>query len=142
MASSGWPVHEAKAWKIRLRTLTKILAAESQKCKEEADLAAVKAEKAAVRIALSAAKSKSASSASAAAASSLAAVSATLLNEGHAFCIEDLSEEAKAALAEVQMRGLGICSRCRWSGGCLSCDIEKARAYWLKAEMPQAPVSI
>jgi len=142
MASSGWPGYMAKAWKNRLSVLTKVLSAESIKCKEDAALAAAKAEKTAAKAALSAAKSKAASSASAACASSSQVVAAELLDEGHAFALSDLSAEALAALADVEMRGLGICSRCRWTAGCLSCNLEKARAYWLAKEKPKAKVSI
>lgn len=140
MASSGWPAHAAKAWKTRLMVCTKLLAAESAKCKVESVLAAAKAAKAAEKTALSAAKSTAASAASAASASASTALAAELLDEDHAFCLSDLSAEAQTALADVQMRGLGVCSRCRWTAGCLSCHLEKARAYWLAKEMPKAPI--
>ena len=48
-------------------------------------------------------------------------------------CLENLSEEAQKAVAVAKTKG-GVCSRCRWSKGCLSCDEAKCLRYWLKAE--------
>ena len=48
-------------------------------------------------------------------------------------CLENLSAKAQEAVA-LAAAGGGICSRCRWSAGCLSCHEEKALQYWLKKE--------
>ena len=53
---------------------------------------------------------------------------------GHIFTEADLSAQAKEAINKVEATGLGICSRCRWSSGCLSCSVEKAKRFWLQAE--------
>ena len=48
-------------------------------------------------------------------------------------CLENLSTKAQEAVA-LAATYAGICSRCRWSAGCLSCSKEKALKYWLKRE--------
>jgi hypothetical protein len=48
-------------------------------------------------------------------------------------CLENLSQQAQQAVA-LAATYAGICSRCRWSAGCLSCSQEKALKYWLKRE--------
>ena len=48
-------------------------------------------------------------------------------------CLENLSEKAQNAVAIAGLN-IGICSRCRWSSGCLACDSEKALQHWLKKE--------
>ena len=48
-------------------------------------------------------------------------------------CLENLSKKAQEAVA-LAATYAGICSRCRWSAGCLSCSKEKALKYWLKRE--------
>jgi hypothetical protein len=53
-----------------------------------------------------------------------------LVSQGLAVFGEDqLSASAKLALSQVRLRAPGICSRCRWSSGCLSCDPEKCLKY-------------
>ena len=47
-------------------------------------------------------------------------------------CLENLSEQAKAAVALAAAVPF-VCSRCRYRG-CLSCDEDKALQYWLKKE--------
>ena len=44
---------------------------------------------------------------------------------------EDLSAEVQVRIAHMSL-GPGLCSRCRWSSGCLSCDWRKALRYHLK----------
>ena len=48
-------------------------------------------------------------------------------------CLENLSKKAQEAVALASTYA-GICSRCRWSAGCLSCSKDKALKYWLKKE--------
>ena len=48
-------------------------------------------------------------------------------------CLENLSKKAQEAVA-LAATLTGICSRCRWSSGCLSCVEDKALKYWLKKE--------
>ena len=61
-----------------------------------------------------------------------------LSNLGRRFCPEDLSKEALEALSKIRDKGnLGICASCRWTSGCLRCDLWKAERYWLGKEDPQ-----
>ena len=46
--------------------------------------------------------------------------------------LSDLLESAKQAILKIsEMGNPGVCSRCRWSSGCLSCSVEKAEKYHL-----------
>ena len=49
--------------------------------------------------------------------------------------VEDLGEEQKAHYIKVKAEGLGICSKCRWTSGCMNCDVEKAWVYVLKWQL-------
>ena len=49
--------------------------------------------------------------------------------------VEDLGEEQQAFYRKVEERGIGVCSRCRWSYGCLSCDKVKAWAYVVRWQL-------
>ncbi len=49
---------------------------------------------------------------------------------------DDLTNpEDRAKVLELQLSGLGVCSRCRFRGGCLSCSAEKALRYFLRKQM-------
>ena len=43
--------------------------------------------------------------------------------------VEDLGPEQQQHYRRVEATGIGICSRCRYSSGCLNCDVEKAWRY-------------
>ena len=43
--------------------------------------------------------------------------------------VEDLRPEDRKQFEHVKENGLGLCARCKWKSGCLSCDGEKAWAY-------------
>lgn len=43
--------------------------------------------------------------------------------------VDDLRPEDRKQFEHVKEYGLGLCSRCKWLSGCLSCDGEKAWAY-------------
>ena len=43
--------------------------------------------------------------------------------------IEDLRPEDRAQYELVRMNGMGLCARCRWTSGCMSCDPDKAWGY-------------
>ena len=46
--------------------------------------------------------------------------------------LSDLPESAKQAILKIsEMGNPGVCSRCRWTSGCLSCSVEKAEKYHL-----------
>ena len=49
--------------------------------------------------------------------------------------VEDLGEEQQAFYRKVEEQGIGVCSRCRWSYGCLSCDKVKAWAYVVRWQL-------
>jgi hypothetical protein len=49
--------------------------------------------------------------------------------------IEDLSVERRQAYERVRDTGLGICSSCRWTSGCLRCDPSKAWNYYVRQEL-------
>ena len=43
--------------------------------------------------------------------------------------VEDLGKEQQEHYRKVEATGIGICSRCRFTPGCLNCDVEKAWRY-------------
>jgi hypothetical protein len=49
--------------------------------------------------------------------------------------IEDLSLERRQAYERVRDNGIGICSSCRWTSGCLRCDPSKAWNYYVRQEL-------
>ena len=49
--------------------------------------------------------------------------------------LEDLGKEQQAHYNKVELSGIGVCSRCRWKTGCLSCDKIKAWRYVVKWEL-------
>ena len=49
------------------------------------------------------------------------------------FTWEDLSPEAESKILALE-HARGICARCRWQSGCLSCDAVKALRYWVCSE--------
>jgi hypothetical protein len=49
--------------------------------------------------------------------------------------MDDLSAPQREHMERVIANGKGVCSRCRWKSGCLSCDREKAWAYCVKVEL-------
>ena len=53
-------------------------------------------------------------------------------------CRENLSAEAKTAIQLVEANPMLVCSKCKFSSGCLKCDPVKALAYRLKKEFGHA----
>ena len=49
------------------------------------------------------------------------------------FTWEDLSPEAVLKVLALE-HSAGVCSRCRWQSGCLSCEPQKALNYWVCSE--------
>ena len=49
--------------------------------------------------------------------------------------VEDLGPEQQAHYRKVEASNLGVCSRCRWTYGCLSCEVGKAWKYVVKWEL-------
>ena len=49
--------------------------------------------------------------------------------------IDDLILEYRKKVERDVERGLGMCSRCGWKYGCLSCDVTKALRYYLRQQL-------
>ena len=49
--------------------------------------------------------------------------------------LEDLRDEDRAAYEKVRDLNAGICPRCQWQWGCLSCDEAKAWAYYCRSTL-------
>ena len=47
-----------------------------------------------------------------------------------AFTLEDLPPDLRSKYSKVLAEGTGVCSRCRWRSGCISCDPSKAWKYY------------
>ena len=56
--------------------------------------------------------------------------------------VEDLGKEQQEHFKKVETTGIGICSRCRWKSGCLSCDKDKAWYYVVKWELGMRALDI
>ena len=65
-----------------------------------------------------------------------ATLAMTLSNKGKAFCEDDLSVAAqdKIAKARAKNKSTELCSKCRFSSGCLQCCEKKAIRYWMRIE--------
>ena len=50
------------------------------------------------------------------------------------FSLSSLSSEAKKAIELLKASEVGICSRCRYASGCLSCSVPHAQRYYLRKE--------
>ena len=57
-----------------------------------------------------------------------------IVNENSKLQISDLPAEYHKAIEKLQHYEVGVCSRCRFQSGCLSCSIEKCTAYWMRRE--------
>ena len=53
--------------------------------------------------------------------------------------VKFLGVEAKQQCDVIRVGGLGVCSKCRYTHGCLRCDYPKAVRYWFKVELLQEP---
>lgn len=130
--SIGWPTSEA--WAAKMLKLVEMMQKEQTKLQIDADALAAKTAKAA-------AKKKAAKDAAVAAdmkkgmlkdLKAEAEASLSKIPAGKP-CFENLSAASKAAVLKASAMP-GICSRCRWTSGCLNCDKEKALKYYLKQE--------
>ena len=57
-----------------------------------------------------------------------------IVNENSKLQISDLPAEYHKAIEKLKHYEVGVCSRCRFQSGCLSCSIEKCTAYWMRRE--------
>ena len=52
------------------------------------------------------------------------------------FKLEDITnEKLRQHVLNVREKGLGVCSKCRWSTGCLACDEIKAWKWAVSQEL-------
>eukprot|EP00438_Fugacium_kawagutii_P023336 Skav221487 [mRNA] locus=scaffold1514:206403:206981:- [translate_table: standard] len=60
----------------------------------------------------------------------------SLLKNSMFFRPSDLSEETKFLISKASAKtgGIGVCSKCHWSYGCLECQPAKALAHFMKRE--------
>ena len=134
--SAGWP--EAKQWAIRLQRLGGILQKEREKLAEEEKAAAVIQQRISELRADAAEKKMAAVHQLEDLLKKLAKeaqIPGTKQPEGKA-CFGNLFANVKEQLEKIKNHGIGLCGRCRWTTGCLSCDYEKALQYYLKKEFP------
>ena len=133
--SAGWP--ESKQWATRLHRLGGLLQSERLKLQNEEKAAAALEEK--LGELRAAAKEKPVAMVKLNDLLKKLAKDALLAGTKQPHgkpCYENLSPAAKEALEKIKNYGIGLCSRCHWSTGCLSCDYEKALKYLLKKEFP------
>ena len=68
-----------------------------------------------------------------------------LINKGKEPTLADLPASARIEIEEVSRANYGICSRCRWSSGCLACSVRHAQRYHLnklRASLGLAPLKV
>ena len=51
----------------------------------------------------------------------------------------ELTPEQQVECEHIKALGLGVCSKCNWSSGCLKCDFSKAVRYYLKDKKIKPP---
>ena len=49
--------------------------------------------------------------------------------------VEDLRDEYRLKYEKVKAEGCGVCSKCRWTSGCMNCDAVKAWKYYVRQEL-------
>ena len=57
-----------------------------------------------------------------------------LVNEGGALRVDELPSAYLKAKAKIELDGIGVCSKCRYSSGCMDCNVWKCTAYWMRKE--------
>ena len=57
-----------------------------------------------------------------------------LVNEGGALRVGELPSAYLKAKAEIELGGIGVCSKCRYSSGCMDCNVWKRTACWMRRE--------
>ena len=57
-----------------------------------------------------------------------------ILHEKDCLKEEDLPDEYRDAIHKISKSGIGVCSRCRNSSGCLSCDAFKCIRYCMRKQ--------
>ena len=57
-----------------------------------------------------------------------------LVNEGGALRVDELPSAYLKAKAKIELDGMGVCGKCRYSSGCMECNVWKCTAYWMRKE--------
>ena len=57
-----------------------------------------------------------------------------LVNEGGALRVDELPSAYLKAKAKIELDGIGVCGKCRYSSGCMECNVWKCTAYWMRKE--------
>ena len=137
-ASRPFPSELVKAWKARVKGFWLQLKAEETKqlqCKEDVEKKEAKRrveqEKKLQKAEDDLKKLKDFSSLAAKKASE------SLVKNSKYFTVANLSEDAKLEILKAS-GGIGVCSKCWWSYGCLKCTPAKALSYWLRKEAAAA----
>ena len=133
-ASTGWPEESQKQWKIRYEKLHKQILSEHDKLHKEKKEQEKKAkqikeqhEKKIQRAEEAIKKIKDHES------KAYIAAQEALTSGSQYFKIEMLSENAQIRILKASA-GIGICSKCRWSSGCLECSGQHAFKYYMSKE--------
>ena len=132
-AARAFPSALALDCRGRMAAFTKALSLEQEKLKKDKQLDEEKRK--AQELKEAKAKERAIARLSAAEkAAKLAEEAQAQLDANRSWGVHALSEDAKATIQRLQREGLGICSRCRWTHGCLSCSAPHAERYYLKTE--------
>ena len=133
-ASTGWPEESQKQWKIRYEKLHKQILSEHDKLHKEKEGQEKKAkqikeqtEKKIQRAEEAIKKIKDHES------KAYIAAQEALTSGSQYFKKEMLSENARIRILKASA-GIGICSKCRWSSGCLECSGQHAFTYYLSKD--------
>ena len=133
-ASTGWPEENQKQWKIRYEKLQNQILSEHDKLHKEKQEQAKKAkeikeqnEKNIKRAEEAIKKMKDHES------NAYIAAQEALTSGSQYFKKEMLSENAQLKILKASA-GTGICSKCRWSSGCLECSGQHAFKYYMSKE--------
>ena len=57
-----------------------------------------------------------------------------LVNEGGALRVDELPAAYLKAKTKIELDGMGVCGKCRYSSGCMGCNVWKCTAYWMRKE--------
>ena len=135
---SVWPALGWKQWKLRLKTAAEKLSAE-QKLKAKECLDKENSEKKQRDEVESLRKKAEDKLAKLTNITSMAYITAqeALNKNSQRFTWKDLSQEATLKILSLQF-SLGVCSKCRWTSGCLECSSYKALRYHLHSEAAKA----
>jgi hypothetical protein len=128
-SAAQWPQDAFKTWQSRLKGLVKAL---------QDELLKVRVERVKNRTALEAQQQRLLKKTSAENFKALhdnilkSAEESAMKAAEHDPIYDKIPSEMKERLERLKKMSLGVCSKCRWSHGCLECDYTKARRYALR----------